>query len=140
MAICSSLGMLRRDCPGPVSGGLLRLYAIRYDDLIKIDGDYVYTIQDGWVNAIGVDDVKFIEVGLLKDSSKLDETLKRNIQNGTKYIEQKVTTALADLSIPNREWVENAVGQRIVLILKDTNGNYQLVGEDGYLEITDTTG
>lgn len=132
--------MLRRDCPAMVSGGLSKMYAIRFEDLVKIDGDNVYTISDGWVNAIGVDQVKFMEVGLLKDSSKLEETLKRNIQNGTKYIEQKVSIALADLSIPNRGWVENAVGQRITIILKDTNGNYQLVGEEGYLEITDTTG
>jgi len=140
MAICSTLSMIRRDCGTTVSGGLSKMYAIRFKDLVKIDGDKVYSISDGWISAIGVDSVAFIEIGLLKDSSKLDETLKRNIQNGTKYIEQKVTISLADLSIANRNWVENAVGQRIVLVLKDLNGNYNLVGEEGYFEITETTG
>jgi len=126
-----------------VSSGVSRLYAILYDDLTAIDGLNIYTLStlNGMVNAIGfANSNKFVQLGLLKNSTKLDQELKRNIANGTKYYQQSITTAIAEMNVANRAWVENAVGRPIVIIIRDLFNNFFLIGQDGFMEITAITG
>ena len=136
---CSSLVALLRQCGSEgIIGGLEKLYMISYSDLAVVSGTSIYTTAtNGVVNDIGLASGKtFVEIGLLKSSSGLKESLVKENTKGISFFTQEFTLVLGDLTIENRNWVQAVLNQPVAAILKSRTGKYFAVGLNGQFEIS----
>lgn len=138
---CASLTALLKTCGSTgVIGGLERMYIISYADLQAVSGSTngdVYTISTGGlVSAIGVKTAKaFVEVGLLKSSSKIDEAMTKQPEKAVLYFTQNVSLVLPEMTQENKAWVENIMNQPVCIIVKSRNGKHYIVGLNGLMEL-----
>lgn len=146
---CASLTALLKTCGNTgVIGGLEKMYAIAFADLEPVSGSTtgdVYTVSTGGlVSDIGVKTAKsFVEVGLLKSSSSLAESMTKDPTKAVLYFTQTFSLVLAEMTQENKAWVESVMNQPIVIIVKSRNGKFYVAGLNGLMEaskIDSTTG
>lgn len=139
---CISLAALPRACGAEgVLAGLEKLYAISFIDLAvptgATNGDVYTTSTGGLISAIGLDSgKKFVEIGLLKSSAGLSETLTKDSTKGISYLTQSFTMVLADLTSDNKTFVEGVMNQPIAIIVKSRTGKFYAAGLNGQLELS----
>lgn len=143
---CTSLVALPRACGSAgVMAGLQKMYIISYADLAAAtgatNGEVFTTSTGGMVNAIGtVSGKKFVEVGLLRSSSGLNETLTKNLELGIAYLTQTMTLVLSDLTSDNLSFLDSVLSQQVAVILKTRSGQYVVAGLNGQFELEKAEG
>lgn len=146
MAGCSSLVELSRQCGAEgIVGGTEKLYMISFADTTVPDGatgDEIYTVSEGGlISDIGIETGKsFVEVGILKSTVGIKETLTKDPSVGSAYFTQEMPLVLAGLSSDNRTFVESVLNQPVVAIVKSRNGKYFAAGLNGQLELSSLEG
>lgn len=137
---CTSLVALPRACGSEgVVGGLEKLYMISHIDL---SGTTTYTTSSGGVvNNISLDaGKKYVEIGLLKSTAGVKETMTKNAQNGTLYFTQSLTLVLGNLTLENKAFVESVMNQPVSVLIKSRTGNYYVAGLNGQFELESLEG
>ena len=140
---CTSLVALPRACGATgIVAGLETLYIISYVDLDPGEDGNPYTLAiNGMVASVLLDSGKlFVEVGLLKSSAGLNETLTKNLQNGTAFFTQTLTLVLSDLTVENQAFIGSVLNQPVAIIVRSRTGNYFIAGLNGQLELATMTG
>lgn len=139
---CTSLIGLPTVCGSTgIYGGLEKLYIIAYKDLAPASGDAgtpVYTLSTGGlVSEIGlVDTKKYVEIGLLKSTSGVKETMTKNAQSGTNFMTQEITLVLSDITAENRVFIESVRYQPVSILVKSRTGKWFVTGLNGQLELS----
>jgi hypothetical protein len=141
---CNSLSALPRSCSEGVVAGLEKVYIIAYKDLEAINSGTteVYSAStNGIVNQVGVADSKnFVEIGLLKSTSGLGETLTKDNTKGTSFFTQTFTLVLGDLTTDNQTFIKDVVNQPVAVIYKTRTGKHFVVGLNGQFELQSAEG
>ncbi len=142
---CSSLVALPRVCADGVVGGLEKVYMIAFKDLAPMTGtssSAVYSAStSGIVNRIQLSGAtKYVQIGLLKSTSGLDEKLTKDNTKGTNYFTQTFKVVLSDLTIENQTFIKSVVAQPVSVILKTRNGRYYVTGLNGLFEVSQVDG
>lgn len=139
---CSPIVTLPRACgTAGVIAGLESLYVISFVDLAPASGTAgspTFTLSAGGViSAIGLDSgKKFVEVGLLKSTAGLKETLTKDTSKGLAFLTQEFTLVLADLTAENKVFVESVLNQPIAILIKTRTGKYFAAGLNGQFELS----
>jgi hypothetical protein len=139
---CTSLVALPRACGAEgIVAGVQELYIISYADLAPasgVAGTPVYTVTTGGViSDIGLDaSKKYVQVGLLKQTSGFKETLAKNTQNGTAVWNQELPVTLADLTSENRVFINSVLNQPVSIMVKTFSGKYFVAGLNGQFEVS----
>lgn len=138
---CASIVALPRSCGAEgILGGIEACYMAAFVDLEVPEGSTngeVYTVSvGGLVSAIGlVTDKSFVEIGLLKSSSGLAETLTKDATKGVAYFTQTFTLVLSGLTAENKTFVESVLNQPVAVVVKSRTGKYYVAGLNGSLEL-----
>ncbi len=141
---CSSLVALPRACGSEgIVGGLEKMWVIAFQDLATVTGstNAYSTSVDGIVNHIALDATKkYVEIGLLKSSAGIEETLTKDSAKGTAFFTQTMTVVLAGLSIENKKFVEAVLNQPVSVLVKTKTQKYFAAGLNGLFELSAATG
>ena len=142
---CPSITALPRTCGTEgIYGGLEKLYIIAYKDLAPasgVAGTPIYVLTSGMVSDIGLVDTKtFVEVGLLKSTSGIKETLTKNFQSGTNFFTQESTLILSDITTENRAFINSVRYQPVSILVKTRTGKWFVTGLNGQLELSAAEG
>lgn len=143
---CTSLTALTRACGSQgVLAGLEKVYMIAFVDLgphaSSTTGDVYTTASNGTVNAIQTDSTKnFVEIGLLKNTAGLNETLTKDPTKGIAFFTQTLSLVLGDVTIENKGFIENVLNQPVAVIIKSRTGKYFAAGLNGLLELKTAEG
>ena len=144
MANCTSLTALTRECGTEgIMGGILKMYIMAYADFKSIGaaGSPIYTETTGTVSALGIVTAKkFVEIGLLKSTAGIVETLTKNAQNGTAFYTQDFSLVLSNVSAENRAFVKSVLNQPVSIIVKGRNNKDYIIGLNGLLELDSLSG
>ncbi|RZK04520.1 MAG: hypothetical protein EOO46_16495 [Flavobacterium sp.] len=104
-------------------------------------GDVYTTATGGTVNAIQMDSgKKFVEIGLLKNTSGLNEALTKDSTKGISFFTQTFTLVLGDVTIENKAFVESVMNQPVAVIIKTRTGKYFAAGLNGLFELASAEG
>ena len=134
---CVSITALPRACGSEgIVAGLEKMYMISYSDYAS------HTLAtNGIVSAMTLDaDKTFVEIGLLRSSSGLNETLTKNLENGQSFLTQTMTLVLADLTVENKNWIESIMNQPVAVLIKTRTGKYFAAGLSGQFELSGLEG
>ncbi|MBS1632685.1 MAG: hypothetical protein JST10_08945, partial [Bacteroidetes bacterium] len=82
----------------------------------------------------------YVEIGLLKNTSGLNEKLTKDPTKGTSFMTQTFTLVLSDLTIENQTFVKSVKDQPVSVIYKSRTGKFFVVGLNGQFEITNIEG
>lgn len=139
---CSSIVALSRACGSEgIVAGLEKLYIVSYSDLDGSSGSTFTTATNGQVNditlAVGK---KYVEVGLLRSSTGLNEALTKNVENGTAYFTQTMTLVLSDMTVENQAFIKSVLNQPVSVLLKARTGKYFVAGLSGQFELSGLEG
>ncbi|RZK46004.1 MAG: hypothetical protein EOO97_00065 [Pedobacter sp.] len=124
-------------------GGLQpKLYMISHQDLGTVSGTTTYTTSSaGMVNAIGLDaSKKYVEVGLLKNTASMAETMTKNQQTASLYFTQTLTMVLGGLSIENRTFIDSVKNQPVSVLIQTRSGSWYVAGLNGLFELATVEG
>ena len=142
---CTSLVALPRACGASgIVAGIETLYIISFADLVPGDDGNPYTLADnGMVATITPNSYgskHFVEIGLLKSSAGLNETLTKDLTKGTAYFTQTLTVVLSDLTVENQTFIGSVLRQPVAIIVRSRTGNYFAAGLNGLLELATMVG
>jgi hypothetical protein len=137
MAFCGCLDEILRSCE-PSVGGLNKIWAIPYDSVDTV------TITDGEVTAftlVGTASSFYcepVEIQVNKDSSSYVEEGNIDLVNGTTLFTTTLTAMIGRRDVAKRNAIMlMAAGQQdLMVILKDNNGIYWLMGDENGANLT----
>lgn len=139
MAFCGCLDEILRDCDGSV-GGLRTIYAIPFESATLTYGTgtasgYVTGLSIGAVNGLTC---SFVEVQVNKDSSSYTEEGNIDLVNGTTLYTVTLSAMIGRRDVAKRNAIMMlAAGQQeLLLVLKDNNGLYWLMGSGNGANLT----
>lgn len=136
---CNSLVSLPRVCPEGVLAGVEKVYIIAFKDLKVLSGstDVFATNTGGTVTQIGLQSGKtYVEIGLLKSTSGLNEALTKNNQNGTSFFTQTFTLVLSDLTTENHKFIKDVQNQPVSVLYRSRTGKWYAAGLNGQFEVS----
>lgn len=135
---CNTLSALPRACGGVVAG-LEKVYVLATKDL---SGTTSYSATTGGtVTSISLaSGKKFVEIGLLKSTSGLNQKLNKDNTKGTSYWTHSFTLTLSDLTSANYVFLSDVVNQPVAVIVKARTGSYYVAGLNGQMEVTTAEG
>lgn len=138
---CSSLVALPRACGAEGQlGGLEKLYMVAYSDLSGVTSTYTVS-SGGTISAIGLNaSKKFVEIGLLKSTAGLNETLTKDATKGVAFFTSTLTVVLGGLNIENRKFVESTLNQPVAILIKSRTGKFFATGLNGLFELATAAG
>jgi hypothetical protein len=141
---CNSLTALPRVCPDGVLAGVEKVYIIAFKDLkaINTGTTEVYSANtSGIVTTIGLQSGKtFVEIGLLKSTSGLNEALTKDNTKGTSFFTQTVSIVLSDMTSTNIDFVKNVVNQPVAILVKSRTSKWYAAGLNGQFEVSAVDG
>lgn len=141
---CISLTALPRACAEGILGGLQKVYVIAHKDLAAISTGTteVYSAStNGTVVSVGLATGKtFVEIGLLKSTSGLNEKLTKDNTKGTSFYTQTFTLVLSDLTIENSAFIKAITNQPVAVIYKTRTDKFFIVGLNGQFEVKEVDG
>lgn len=142
---CISIEGLSLECGAEGNvGGIERVYMLAAKDLAPTTGtpgdpDYTFATTDV-VNAIGVASGKnFVEIGLLKETAGLKETITVNDQTGSAFFNNEFSLTLAGITTENRDFVKSVLQQPVVVIVKtfkESTPQYLVTGLNRQLKLS----
>jgi hypothetical protein len=119
------------DCRDSV-GGIQALYIIAKANVTA------YTAASGTVSAITKSSV-FYKYELEEENSMAQSVMTGNRQNGTLFFAQEVTAIFQKLTYQTRDKLKTLGKNRLVIIVKDNNGKFWIMGKDRGLMINTST-
>lgn len=142
---CSSLAALPRVCSDGVIGGVEKVWMIAFNDLNPLSGSGITDVYsastNGIVTQIGFDSgKKYVEIGLLKSTSGMNEALTKDNTKGVSFYTQTFTLVLSDLTVENTAFIKSVTNQPVSIIYKTRTGKYFVAGLNGQMEVTTVTG
>lgn len=137
---CLSLTALPRACADGVIAGLEKVYIIAFKDLAPINTGTTAVFSastTGVVNVVTRLATKtFVEIGLLKSTSGLNEKLTKDDSKGVSFFEQSFTLVLGDITVDNQTFIKNVTNQPVVVIYKTRTGKHFIAGLNGQFEVS----
>jgi hypothetical protein len=115
-----------------VIGGIRAVYIMNWDknQIISVDADdVVYQIE------IAQNAYKYE----LKGASTFEQTVTSSRENGSSFVEQKLTLHLKKLSIADHKQLKILSYGRPRIFVEDNNGNLFLAGKEKGMELTTST-
>ena len=131
MAICSPIDNgIAKSCSNN-AGGVSKIYITDFDNVTGI------TASGGTVSSITMSD-SFYEFVFNKNTSEFNENAQINLENGSTFFEQTVILKIPRREVSKRNVIEKLVaGQKdLIVIVKDANSLYWLLGEDNGMNVT----
>lgn len=119
------------------TGGLQKLYLTDKDSVTSV------TSSSGHISAFtmaGSPAAVFYEFEFNRNTASFDEPQPINVENGSAYVEQKITLAIPRRDTAKRNVIVTLAQRDLVAIVKDGNGIYWYVGEVNGLLLTENTG
>ena len=115
-----------------VIGGIKAVYFMNYlsNQFIDSDSDNVVDLVDPAANAYKYE---------LKGASTFEQTVTSSRENGSTFVEQKLTLHLKKLSIADHKQLKILSYGRPRIFIEDNNGNIFLAGKEKGMELTTST-
>ncbi len=118
-------------------GGVVEFYVAPVDD--KIAGQP--TATSGIITAFAMQTgKKFWTYKMEKENASFFDNIKTDATNGAKWNEQGGTAVIKQLTAANRNEFELLAQNRLMVIFKDNNGIYWLLGETNGLDVASIDG
>ena len=127
MACNQTLSGLVKDC-APSLGGIVEVLAANRDEIGEI------TITEEKVSAIA--NGKFKRYQFNRNTGSMTSTYNINLENGTKYVSTDVVLVFNRMETAKRVEILALAQNDLVLIVKDANGKYWLLGKDEAVVMT----
>lgn len=141
---CNSLSALPRVCAEGVLAGVEKVYIIAYKDLEPINSGttdvYSATTAGTVVQIAVVSGKSYVEIGLLKSTSGLNEAMTKDNTKGTSFFTQTFTIVLSDLTTDNSQFIKNVSNQPVSILYKSRTGKWFAVGLNGQFEVSAVEG
>jgi hypothetical protein len=141
---CESINALPRLCGDGILAGVSKVYMIAFKDLEPVSSattEVYATSISNIVNEVGLASGKsFVEIGILKNTVGVNETLTKDPTRGTCFFNQSFTLVLGGISNENRTFVETIKNQPVAVIYKARSGNHYVIGLNGDLELASLEG
>lgn len=133
MACTATITGISLSCQTGV-GGVEVAYGAIKDDVTAI------TVTDGKVSAITMAMGKnFCEYELHPERSNFSSSQQGDDVSGVDYIQSDVMLSWTHMETSKRTAIESLVGNKLVVIVKDNNGKYWLIGKDRPAKVTART-
>lgn len=129
MSCNQTLNGLANDC-SPSMGGIVEMYAGNRDELGTI------TISDDKVSAISAGTGKLKRYILPRNTGSMSSNYQINLENGSRYVATDVVVVFNRMDTPKRVELSALAQNDLVLIVKDANGKYWLLGKDEPVKAT----
>ena len=115
-------------------GGVIEAYIAKYEDLLSV------TSSSGVITAITMNvGKKFYTFQLEKENAQYDNNATTSVENGTTFWESTLVFTMKKMSASQKNSVKTLVQSRLVVIVKDANGIYWLMGETRGADVTTLT-
>jgi hypothetical protein len=141
---CNSLSALPRVCAEGVLAGVEKVYIIAYKDLEPINSGttdvYSATTAGTIVQIAVVSGKSYVEIGLLKSTSGLNEAMTKDNTKGTSFFTQTFTIVLSDLTTENSQFIKNVSNQAVSILYRSRTGKWFAVGLNGQFEVSGIEG
>lgn len=113
-------------------GGLDKIYIANWSD---IQGQVAYDNATGEIDALGTG-YNWFTFDLVKETSGFVENITANVQNGTLSFQPQVTLVMNKLDTDKRNLIAMLSTGLLVVIAKDNNDNYLMLGRVKGLDVT----
>ena len=127
------------DCADSV-GGVAEIYLTEFANVPQAN----ITASSGIITAMTCSTgKKFWTFQVEKENAQLTQNATHSIENGTLFYDQSATFTLKKMSASNRNALDILIKNRLLVIIKDNLGTYQLIGQVNgadILTIEGTTG
>lgn len=122
------------DCRSSV-GGIATIYITELQNKLSI------TSSSGTITAFSLNSgKKFWVYEVEKENAEMNTNAIVSVENGTVYYESTVSFTLKKMSAQKRNNLEKLALNRVMIIVKDNNGLYQLLGEVNGADLTTAEG
>lgn len=122
------------DCRDNV-GGIKEIY------ITELGNKATLTAASGVITAFTLSSGKqFFKYELEKETAELTENFQTNDVNGTVFYEQDIMLPIRKLQASTRNEIKLLAQNRLMIIVKDRNGKYWLLGENNGCELQPSTG
>lgn len=139
---CESLIAYSKEC-GSIAGGVQRLWLLAYKDLGLIEASnlpYEVGVSGEITDVAFNGDPRFVNVGIIKNTVGISETLTRTVETGTSEITTELTLVISQITTSSRQFAQSLAGGEIVALIQLRSGNYIIAGLDGGLEVSTIAG
>lgn len=132
---CVIINGVEIDCADSV-GGVAEIYLTEFANVAGI------TASSGTITAMNCSGgKKFWTFQLEKENGQFTQTPQRSVENGTLHYEQSVSfTIKGKMTAARRNALHILLQNRLMCIVKDNNGNYQVAGQVNGLDVTGAEG
>lgn len=122
------------DCRNSV-GGIATIYITELQNKLSI------TSSSGTITAFTLSSgKKFWTYEMEKENAEMTSNATISVENGTVFYESTVSFTLKKMSAQKRNNIEKLAQNRVMIIVKDNNGLYQLIGETNGADLTTAEG
>lgn len=129
MSCNQTLSGLANDC-SPSMGGIVEMYAANKAEI----GDV--TITDDKVSAITTGTGKFKKYAFPRNTGSMSSNYQINLENGTRFVATDVVVVFNRMETAKRVEVSALAQNDLILIVKDANGKFWLLGKDEPVKAT----
>lgn len=123
MTCNQTLSGLVKDC-APSQGGIVEVLIANMEDAGAV------TLLDGKVSAIPSGKGKFKRYAFARNTGSMSSNYQINKENGTKFVETNVVLVFNRMETAKRVEMTALAQNDLVVIVKDANGKYWLLGKD----------
>jgi hypothetical protein len=123
MACNQTLSGLVRDC-SPSMGGIVEVYAANRDEVGAI------TISDDKISAIETGAKKFKKYSFARNTGSMTSNYQISPENGTRFVATDLVLVFNRMETTKRVEMTALAQNDLVLVVKDANGKYWLLGKD----------
>lgn len=130
---CIIINGIEIDCADSV-GGIAEIYLTEFTNVPQAN----ITASSGIITAISCSSgKKFWTFQLEKENAQFIQTPQRSVENGTLFYDQSLTfTIKGKMTAARRNALHILMQNRLMIIIKDNNGNLQLIGQVYGADIT----
>jgi len=129
---CSLITDVLRDCRDSV-GGIQEFYVTEFENVPQAN----ITVSSGIVTAIDcTSGKKFWVYQLEKNDADFTEVDNNSVDNGTVFYTQTLNVTLKKMTATHRNNLERLSKNRLMIIIKDRNNNYWLLGRTNGMDKT----
>lgn len=112
-------------------GGIETIYITEFENVTSI------TSSSGQISAITKSGgTSFKVFKLEKENAEFTEAINSSVENGTLFYEQTLSFTMKKMSASNRNNIRNIAQNRLMVIVKDNNGTYWVMGETRGADLT----
>ena len=133
---CAIINGIQHDCLDAL-GGVSEIYITEWANVPQAN----ITSASGAISAMTCSTgKKFWIFSLEKEESDFKQNAVKSVENNSIYFEQTLTFPMKKMSAANRNALHLLLKNRLMVIVKDSNGSYQLMGEVNAAHVTAAEG